>query len=1355
MEFGSIKPFSCDNIDKALLRTEWEKWLRSVKLYLEAEEVDNPKKKRSKLLHLGGPQLQEVAYNLPGAIEEYDETKKNDVFETLVTKLNEHFSPDQNSTFERHLFRTIKPEGGEAFNKFLLRVRQQAAKCAFGTTKNEATEINLKDKLIDSWAPVELKKKLLEKERSLDETIELCRVHEQISTQSTVMSQIHTEPGPSYGHINKIAKKFKPNNECGRCGKTNHKANETVCPARGVKCHRCGTVGHFAAKCRTRVLKRPARPELNANTKRSRNTVNHIEVDDSLEEDKEGQEDTIKTFDCFKVEKDQTAHDAEGKEELIKCRVGGVEITMLIDSGSKVNVLNGKDWETLTKKQAAVWNLNLNTGNTLKPYASGTLQVNSKFQSTISIKGKQEIIATFFVIDGGDVSLVGKDTAKRLGILKLGLNVNTIEQILPFPKVKNVKVKLTIDPTVKAVRQPLRKVPVTVELAVEQKLDEALHREIIEKVNEPSDWVSPIVVIFKPNGDIRICVDMRRANEAIKRENYPLPTFDGFMTKLRNARYFSRLDLVNAYHQLELDEESRPITTFITHKGMFRYKRLLFGVNSAPEIFQRIFEGLLSPCENCLNYLDDIIVYGGTEEEHDAHLEKVLNVLRDNNVVLNEAKCVTKVQNLEFLGHKLSANGIEAGEDKVKTILEFRPPHSKEEVRSFLGLVTYLGKFIPDLGSITEPLRQLVKRDAKFTWTPNHQESFNKLKQMLAKLPTLAYFDPQRRTRLIADASPVALGAVLIQFDDQQIPRVISFASKSLSDVERRYSQTEKESLALVWGVERFYFYLAGLCFELVTDHKPLEAIFKPSSKPPARIERWVLRLQAFKFKIIYQPGKHNIADSISRLCQPTSNESFDRETECHIRTLIEKTVPKAVSISQVFSESKRDEQLKEAANKIENETWEATDKNPYFPFRLELTTLGPIVLRGNRIVIPESLRPHIIKLAHEGHPGETVMKRRLRAKVWWPLIDRETEKFVKACRDCLLVSKPSHPPPMMRHKFPDGPWQCLAMDLMKATEIPEEILVVIDYYSRYQEIKFIKPSTSVTIIGQLKEMFSRLGIPKSIRADNGRQFTSREFHEFCEHNNIKVIHTPPYWPQANGEVENMNRAILKRLQISHAANRDYKAALQEFTLMYNVTPHGTTGKSPSELLYGRNIRDKIPSIADLCTEHMDEEAYEQDLLNKGKGKEREDTARGAREVDIRVGDKVLIKNVIVPNKLTTTFGEEAYEVLQRTGNELVLENGRRVIRRHVGHAKKIPDPATVTPQQSNSSSTIPTTTATETSQQTMGMQDQQNLQGNATNPGELTETNKVPESTQSTKMVEPLKLERKGGMWRPVVTDQ
>lgn len=304
----------------------------------------------------------------------------------------------------------------------------------------------------------------------------------------------------------------------------------------------------------------------------------------------------------------------------------------------------------------------------------------------------------------------------------------------------------------------------------------------------------------------------------------------------------------------------------------------MFGISCAPEMFQRVMEQILSECENVVNFIDDIMIFGADEQEHDRALEKVLSVLKNRNVLLNHDKCIYKVTEIEFLGHLLTPDGIRPANNKIDALQKFREPRTPEEARSFLGLVTYVGRFLPNLATKTAPLRQLICNESRFIWEAKHQRCFEELKEMIANVNTLSYFDNKLRTRVIADASPVALGAVLVQFknesDDE--PRIISYASKSLTNTEKRYCQTEKEALALVWSVEKFAVYLIGRNFELETDHKPLEIIFAPNSTPCARIERWVLRLQSFKFTVKYRKG--NVADSLSRLVVcPESSKDFEQ----------------------------------------------------------------------------------------------------------------------------------------------------------------------------------------------------------------------------------------------------------------------------------------------------------------------------------------------------------------------------------------------------------------------------------------------------------------------------------------------
>ncbi|XP_063366280.1 uncharacterized protein K02A2.6-like [Cydia amplana] len=1239
----TLDKFECGG-EPTSLGIRWERWKRALRIYIDAAGIEKSEKKRASLLHFGGQELQEIFYNIPDPDIE-DGGPRRDVFEIALSKLDSYFSPKQSKVYERHLFRQLKQEINEKFEKFLVRLRQQAVKCQF---HNE--DENIIDQIIEKGSSSELRKKILR--AGDDMTLE--KIIMEANSLEAVNRQLEDfeDKAASKEGVNRISTKQNNNNvkkfkePCQRCGSRSH----VKCPAIDKECFRCKRIGHFQQMCRKR--KNP--DDRSFNTKKFKSNKESQDINQMTSQV------TEEIQYVFNIDSDDT----------IECEVGGVKINMLIDSGSRRNLITEETWVEMKSSKVLIYDQNNDMDKIFVPYGSTTpLPLQGTFKAKIRA-GNQTQEATFYIITKGTRDLLGRDTAKQLGVLKLGLQINQVQEET-FPKIKNVVIHIPIDDTVPPVSQPLRRIPIPLEKKVEEKLEELIKRDIIEEVSGSSKWVSPIVPILKENGDLRLCVDMRRANAAIMRENHPLPTMDKLLPQVRDAKYFSKLDIRDAFHQLELHPDSRHITTFITGQGMNRYKRLMFGITCAPEIFQKTIEKLLLGCEGVINFMDDILVYGRDKEEHDARLQQVISVLNDNNVVLKQEKCIIGVTKVHFLGHELSAEGVRPLQKYLSAIQQFRAPKTVAELQSFMGLVK-------------EPMKVLLRNrpgknmSLQNDWGCKQETAFETLKQAISKIPTLGYYDVTKKTIVIADASPVGLGAVLVQINNNE-PRIIAFGSRTLTDCERRYCQTEKEALALVWAIEHFHIFLYGKQFDLITDHKPLEVIFGPKSKPCARIERWILRLQSYKFKVIYRPGKNNIADPLSRLND--NNLSSGEPIEHHIQQIVEYIRPKAVLLKEVADHSEKDPEIQKVKAGLYHNNWDEEVKI-YKLFQTELCFYEEVLLRGTRIVIPKDLRKKILEAAHEGHPGIVAMKARLRAKVWWPRYDKEAEKLVKSCAGCTLVSAPNPPNPLKRRELPDEAWKDVAIDLLGPLPSGDHILVIVDYFSRYKEVKICRKIDSSEMIKNLTEIFSRLGDPATITADNGRQFISEEFKIFCTERGIILHSTIPYWPQMNGEVERQNRDILKRLRISQIEKTDWKLALLEYLRMYNSTPHSVTGKTPSELFFRRQFRDKIPMISDLGQKgdidwkdkDIDIEVRDKDKELKEKGKEYTDEKRKAKECELVQGDKVIMKNMTKDNKLSTPFGPTALTVEKVTGGDVEVvneETGQRY-RRNVVHLKRV-----------------------------------------------------------------------------------
>ena len=399
-----------------------------------------------------------------------------------------------------------------------------------------------------------------------------------------------------------------------------------------------------------------------------------------------------------------------------------------------------------------------------------------------------------------------------------------------------------------------RPVPLALKAKVESELDRLTEAGVLEKVPY-SEWAAPVVVVPKRDGGVRLCGDYKvTVNPVLDIDQYPIPNPDDIFASLAGGQLFTTLDLSHAYNQLLLDEDSRKYVMINTYKGLYQYTRLPFGIASAPAVFQRTMDTILQGVEGVACYIDDIIITGKTLAEHMERLEEVLKRLLRHGIHVKLSKCRFLQPSVVFIGHRIDADGIHPLKEKLKAILQAPAPTNVQELRSFLGLINYYGKFIPNAATILAPLNRLLRKDAKWNWTTACQQSFDKAKETLASNDVLMHYTPSLPIKMAGDASAYGIGAVISHVLPDGSERPVAFASRTLSSSERNYAQVEKEALSLIFGVKRFHSYLYGRHFTLVTDHKPLTAILGPKKGIPplaaARLQRWAWILSAYTYKI-------------------------------------------------------------------------------------------------------------------------------------------------------------------------------------------------------------------------------------------------------------------------------------------------------------------------------------------------------------------------------------------------------------------------------------------------------------------------------------------------------------------------
>jgi transposase InsO family protein len=640
----------------------------------------------------------------------------------------------------------------------------------------------------------------------------------------------------------------------------------------------------------------------------------------------------------------------------------------------------------------------------------------------------------------------------------------------------------------------------------------------------------------------------------------------------------------------------------------------------------------------------------------------VLKRLSDHDFTLNVNKCILGAQRIEVVGHTLSADGISPLQSNVKAIMDLQAPANKKELQSLLGSFNYYGRFIPQFADLTCKLRTKTREEAEWSWDVDDDAVLDNLKKALASPPVLAFFDTKAsKTILSCDASDTAIAAVLSQVNSNGLERPVAYASRVLTSCEKNYSVGEKEALACIWGAEHYHFYLYGRRFLIRTDHSSLTSLLTSSGtgKRPLRIQRWYDRLLQYNFSVVYRPGRDNALPDLLSRC--TRQEQPTGMVTCHYTSEEVLAVGQLdelefISTATLLHATLMDETLMKVVQYVRN-GWPMNttgDVKLYHQVCDELSVCNAgYLVRGERAVIPFELRSRVLNFIHAGHQGIVKCKQRGRSTVWWPGIDKDIEKLCTQCEACVLTKYKPNVPPLEPIELPKEPWIKVSIDIfgpiVTAPPNYRYLIVVIDMLSGWPEVHGVSQVTTRSVIQFFDALATTWGYPKEILSDNGSQFSSAEFDEFCCKRAIQHLRAAVYTPTTNGKVERFNQEIKQALKRAQVEGRTISDALQCLLFQYRSTPHSLTGCSPAKLMMGRELRGPLSALALDNAQHRSLPAVNEALQRARKKqqayKHYYDRRHHARDIQLQIGEFVKKKRPFQNHKLALSWSQEIYVV--------------------------------------------------------------------------------------------------------------
>ena len=886
------------------------------------------------------------------------------------------------------------------------------------------------------------------------------------------------------------------------------------------------------------------------------------------------------------------------------------------------------------------------------------------------LKAKEAVaaVASEQVDCESDHSEEGDEEAPRREALKnkmVNKYTGVISDTLPDRPMNGppMKIHLRDDIEVKPCRvMTARQVPIHLKKEADQLVDKLVKDKIIERIDVPTDWISPGMFIPKPNGSgLRMVTDFKKLNDNCVRAVRPFPTAADIVARIpAGSKVFATMDAVMGYHQIALDEDSAKLTAFLLPQGKFVYRRGPMGCAPTNDEWNIRSDVVVDNVDSAMKVVDDIIVAAPDLDTLEQRVDTILSRCAEQGITISLKKFKISDE-VSFAGYVIGKEGVKPDPERLEAIAAFKQPKNVSELRSFMGLAQQLTTFVPDLAHVTDDLRKLLKKGVEFRWLPEHEEAFQKIKKILTGDLCTAHYDVNKRTVIMTDASRLhGLGYALIQHDDNGRPKLVQCGSRSLSDAEKNYAVIETEMLAVQWAITKCHQFLAGgPRFTVATDHRPLVGIFlkQMDDLTNPRIVRMREKLARYTFDVTWVEGKpHYVADALSRAPVWDGNKCSEATTDTCAAIIAAQPMDKKIEKLKKAAEADDEyQQIKAAIGR--SDVRSLPPDHPARQYRSIWSSMGTdsnsglMIIDGRRIVVPRKARKGIIDALHEPHAGMEKTKRAARQLYYYPEINTDIEKTVNSCDACQKhrASKKEASPV---HTVAEKPMEQLSTDLFDYRG--EAYAVVVDRFSGYIWVKPMRRQTADAAIKAIESVVLDNGYPLAIRSDGGPCYRS-EFTRWCEDNDIEHQVSSPYRSQSNGHAEAAVKVAKQLMDKMGGYNDRYKKALIE----YRNAPRAD-GASPAQMFFGRRQRTTLPALHNAYDIIDTEEVARQRRKDIGDATEQP----GDAEPELKPGQRVRVQDPM--SKKWTLKGSLVGITDTKRSYEIDFDDGRRAIRNRI-----------------------------------------------------------------------------------------